>query len=119
MKRIRLAVVLIVHCFYAVVCLAQDGPGNHYDGAVIGGFGGVGGDSQRTAPGPTLGTWAAGTHSFVYAIGYRQQFRPALSGSFTYVNQGHYDRHGYNTDHHSRDDAQVEVFLGKRPAGGP
>jgi len=119
MKNVRLALVLIVHCCCAGVCLAQDVEKNRYVGAVIGAFGGMGDDSQKTAPTLAGGTWAAGTHSFAYSIAYRQQFRPMLSGSFTYLNQGHYDRHGYGTDHHSRDDVQVEIFLGKRPRGGP
>ena len=119
MKNVRLTVALIVYCFYAGVCLAQEGEKTRYAGAVIGAFGGMGADSQKTAPGLTGGTWAAGTHSFAYSIGYRQQFHRMLSGSFTYLNQGHYDRHGYRTDHHSRDDVQVEVFLGKRPLDGP
>lgn len=112
MKNVRLAVVLLTHCFFAGVCLGQDG-------AVIGAFGGLGDTPQKTAPGWAGGTWAAGTHSFAYSIGYRQDLRRRLSASFTYVNQGHYDRHGYGTDHHSRDDAQVELLFAQRPGGGP
>jgi len=99
--------------------MAQDGERNRYDGAFIGGIGGLGGNSQKTPLSSTGGTWAAGTHTSVYSIGYRQELSRRLSGSVTYVNHGHYDRHGYSTEHHSRDDVQAEVFVGKRPKSGP
>ncbi len=119
MRNIRLAVVLFLPCFSLEVCLGQDVSRNDYQRAVIGAFGGLGDTPQKTAPDLTGGTWAVGTHSFAYSITYRQELRRRLSGSFTYVNQGHYDRHGFRTSHHSRDDAQVELLFAQRPFGGP
>jgi len=118
-KNVRFTVLLGVHFSLVAVCLAQDGDRNRYDSAVIGGIGGLGGNFQQTPFGITGGTWATGTHTSAYSVGYRQQLRRLLSGSVTYVNHGHYDRHGYRTHHHSRDDIQVEFSVAKRPRRGP
>lgn len=118
-KIVPFTVLLSVHFSFVAVCLAQNVDRNRYDSAVIGGIGGLGGNFQQTPFGMTGGTWATGTHTSAYSVGYRQQLSRALSGSVTYVNHGHYDRHGYRTDHHSRDDIQVDLSIGKRPNRGP
>lgn len=119
MNSVRLTVLLLVLFFSAGLCRAQDAPKREFDGALIVTIGGLGGSSERTPPAATGGTWAAGTHAFGYSVGYRQQLNRLLSGAVTYVNQGHYDRHSYETEHHSRDDIQGQIFVGKRPRNGP
>jgi hypothetical protein len=106
----RILLTMLFWC--APWCMAQED--TRYDGALIGGIGGLGGNSRKTPLDVTGGTWAVGTHTSVYSIGYRQQLKEKFYGSVTYLNQGHYDRHGYRTRHHSRDDVQVELSIAKR-----
>jgi hypothetical protein len=119
MKNVQLIILLSVHCFCGGVCVAQQRPDSPVTSAFIAGIGGLGGNFQRTPLNVTGGTWAAGTHTSAYSIGYRQQLSRRLSGSVTYINQGHYDRHSFQTRHHSRDDIQVELAMSKRPRSGP
>src|SRR5262245_37762161 len=119
MNSVRLTVLLLLLSLSAKLCLAQDAPKEEFDAALMVSIGGLGGTSESTPPAATGGTWAAGTHAFGYSIGYRHQLNRLLSGAVTYVNQGHYDRHSYETNHHSRDDIQGQIFLGKRPSNGP
>jgi hypothetical protein len=119
MSNVRLVLLFSLHFFCAVLCFAQDDKRTNYESALVGGIGGLGGNFQRTPLDITGGTWAVGTHTSAYSIGYRQQLNDKLSGSVTYVNQGHYDRHGYRTRHHSRDDIQVELSMSKRLRNGP
>ena len=116
MKRVRLTFLISLSFFCAAVCFAQ---GSDFDSAFVGGIGGLGGNFQKTPFSLSGGTWAAGTHTSAYSIGYRQQLNKTFSGAVTYVNQGHYDRHGYRTQHHSRDDIQAEILMGYRPKRGP
>jgi hypothetical protein len=95
----------------------------HLDSALTVAVGGLG-RSRR----PAGGTWAAGAHTFAYSLSYRRQIDRRFSAQFTYINQGHYDDHGHYDDeyglpvrpsNHSRDDLQLELYAGVRPADGP
>jgi hypothetical protein len=99
----------------AAVCVAQTGD---FDRSLTISLGGLGGTTRQAPRGWTGGTWADNAHTFAYSFSYRQQLHRMLSGAVTYLNQGHYDD-GHRSLHHSRDDLQVELFVGKRPAGGP
>ena len=116
MRTFQLAVLLTLHCCAAALCFAEDGEGQKFGGAMVGGIGGPGGTPQSSPSWASGGTWATGAHSFGYFVGYREELHRLFSGSITYVNQGHYDRHGHSTPHHSRDDIQAEFLVGKRLA---
>ncbi len=110
-KAMLLALTLL---FESLPCRAQDDP---FLGAVTVAVGGLGGTTRERPASWSGGTWAAGTHSLAYAVGYRQRLHGSLSGSLTYLNQGHYDD-DRRSNHHSRDDLQVELLVGKRPLDG-
>lgn len=114
MKRVRVALVFGMHLL-AAVCVAQN---NELDRSLTINLGGLGGTTREPPRGWTGGTWVDHAHTFAYSFSYRQRLHPKLSGAVSYLNQGHYDD-GHRSLHHSRDDLQVELFVGKRPAGGP
>lgn len=113
MMRVRLGLMFGMQLL-AVVCFAQ---ATAPDRSLTLSLGGLGGTTRQPPRGWTGGTWADNAHTFAYSFSYREQLRGALSGAVTYLNQGHYDD-GHRSLHHSRDDFQVELFVGKRPAGG-